>query len=130
MLNRARATALAAALDLDVDTVGVCHACLFFVSHSLEGGDEREIDGVVREFAHFLWDEGLAQTARVALEGARERGVPDAEAAVAEVEANGARSPVVRAIVRRLAGDLLARFAARLHTEGNGQARPSAASAS
>jgi hypothetical protein len=119
VLSRARAEALAAALDLDVDAIGICHACLFFVSHAVERGDEREIVQVVREFAPDLWAEGLAQPARLALERAHLRGVPDAEAAITDVELRGARSPVVEALVRRLAKDLLERIAAESHAAGN-----------
>ena len=50
-----------------------------------------------------LWAEGLAQPVRLALERARKRGVANAEEAIVAVDKSGHRSPVVRAIVRRLA---------------------------
>jgi hypothetical protein len=55
-----------------------------------------------------LWEEGLALYARLALERARVAGVPRADEAIVDIEQRGARSPVVRAIVRRLAEDRLA----------------------
>jgi hypothetical protein len=56
-----------------------------------------------------LWAEGLAQPVRLALERARKRGVANAEQAIVTVDKSGPRSPVVRAIVRRLAAELSAR---------------------
>jgi hypothetical protein len=46
---------------------------------------------------------------RLALEHARKRGVANANEAIVTVVKSGPRSPVVRAIVRRLAADLSAR---------------------
>lgn len=116
MLTAPRAETLAAALDLDLDAAGVCHACLLFVSFALERGDEREIARAVRRLTPDLWEDGLALPARAALERARRRGVPDAEAAIADMDVRGARSPAVRAIVRRLGADLLARMEASAAT--------------
>jgi len=56
---------LAAALDLDVYEVGICHACLCFVSFPLDAGDEREVARAVREFAPILWEDGLALPLRL-----------------------------------------------------------------
>jgi hypothetical protein len=103
-----KARKLAAELELDVHAIGICHACLCVVSFAIDGGDEADIRRQTNAFAGPLWHEGLALPARVALERARRTGVPLAEEAIADVEQRGARSPVVRAIVRRLGEDLLA----------------------
>ena len=97
--------ALAARLDLDLSAIGICHACLSFVSMALDSGDERAVAREIRRMAPDLWAEGLALPARAALERARKRGDPAAEAAIADVERLGPRSVVVKAIVRRLAED-------------------------
>jgi hypothetical protein len=103
----AHARDLVSRLDLDVHAIGICHACLCFVSFALDQGDESEARRQVAYFAPALWDEGLALPTRVALERARRAGIPRAEAAIADVDRRGARSPVVRAVVRRLGEDLL-----------------------
>src|SRR5258708_7151869 len=101
------ARALADALELDVHAIGICHACLCVVSFAIDKGDEAEIRREAAAFARPLWEEGLALPARRALERARVRGVPFAAEAIADIERRGARSPVVKAIVRRLGEDLL-----------------------
>jgi len=108
-MSPAEANELAAALDLDIDDMGICLACLSFVSFALDSGNERKVAGEITRVAPDLWDEGLAQAVRMALQRAQERRVGNADAAIAEVEANGPRSRIVRAIVRRLAADLSAR---------------------
>jgi len=108
-MTYAEAETLAAALDLDVDDVAICHACLSFVSFALDSGDDHEVACSIRRIAPDLWAEGLAQPVRMALERARERGVANAEEALAAIDRNGPRNLVVRAIVRRLAADLSAR---------------------
>jgi hypothetical protein len=100
------APAVAARLDLDVRSAGICLACLSFVSMALDSGDERAIRRETNRIARDLWEEGLALPVNVALERARKRGDPDAVPAIAEVERLGARSRIVKAIVRRLAEDL------------------------
>jgi hypothetical protein len=99
--------ALAAALDLDVHALPICLACLCDVSFAIDGGDERDVRRTVGQTAPHLWSEGLALPARKALERARVRGIAGAEAAIADVERRGVRSPIARAIVRRLGEDLL-----------------------
>ncbi len=69
----------------------------------LDEGDERAIRAAVRFFADLLWDEGLEEPVRAALERARRAGVDGAEAAVADVQARGSRSAVFEAVVRLLA---------------------------
>ena len=97
--------ALAAQLELAVDEVGICHACLSVVSFPQRAGDERETRRATNEFAPILWDEGLDAPVRAALDRAREAGVAGAEAAARDVEARGGPSVTVKAIVRRLAAD-------------------------
>jgi hypothetical protein len=108
-VTHAEAAALAAELELDVDDLAICHACLSFVSFAIDAGDERKVAGSITRTAPDLWAEGLAQPVRTALRRARERGVANAEEAIASVEKSGPRSQVTRAIVRRLAADLSAR---------------------
>lgn len=92
-------------LDLDLGA-GICHACLSFVSLALDGGDQVEIARQVRRMTPDLWADGLAEPALAAVRDACEVGVPDAEAALADLERYGGKSSVARAIVRRLAEDL------------------------
>jgi len=83
---RVTADQLAAALDLDVYEVGICHACLSFVSFPLDDGDERETARAIRRFAPILWEEGLALLLQASLERSRRRRVAAAEAAIADIE--------------------------------------------
>ncbi len=108
-MNHAESAVLAAALELDVDDIAICHACLGFVSFALDSGDDHEVACSITRIAPDLWAEGLALPVRLALERAFERGVANAEEAIAAVERQGPRSQVARAIVRRLAADLSAR---------------------
>jgi hypothetical protein len=105
----AQAERLAADLDLHVDDIGICHACLSFVSMAIDAGNPHKIRGAVQSMTPILWDEGLAVPARMALARARERGLANAREGLRDVEANGARSRTARAIVRRLGADLSAR---------------------
>jgi hypothetical protein len=105
----AEAERLAGQLDLDVDDIGICHACLSFVSMAIDAGNPHKVRGAVQSMTPHLWDEGLALPARMALARARERGVVNAGEGLRDVEANGARSRTARAIVRRLGGDLSAK---------------------
>jgi hypothetical protein len=108
-MTRAAADALAAELDLDVDDLAICHACLSFVSFALDSGDEREVTSWTRRMAPDLWAEGLAGPVRMALRRAHERGAANADEAIRLVDEKGPRNQVVYAIVRRLAADLSAR---------------------
>jgi hypothetical protein len=108
-VTRAAADALAAELDLDVDDLAICHACLSFVSFAIDSGDDREVTLWTRRMAPDLWAEGLEQPVRMALRRARERGLANSEEAVRVVDVKGARSQIVHAIVRRLAAELSAR---------------------
>jgi hypothetical protein len=64
------------------------------------------------------WDDGLAEPALAAVRRACELGVPDAEAALADLERHCGRSSVARSIVQRLAEELSrqARTEMRLET--------------
>jgi hypothetical protein len=95
--------------DLDLDDIGICLACLSFVSMAIDRGDEREIRGELIRMTPDLWAEGLALPARLALQRARKQGVAGAEAALADIEERGGCSLVAQAIVYRLAADLSAR---------------------
>ena len=100
------AAELATQLDLDVDEVGICHACLSFVTFPQRAGDERETRRATNEFAPILWDEGLEGPVREALARASAAGVAGADAAARDVEARGGGSGIVKAIVRRLDADI------------------------
>jgi hypothetical protein len=108
-VTRAEAAALAAVLELDVDDIAICHACLSFVSLAIDSGDDRQVAGSITRMAPDLWAEGLAQPVHLALERARKRGVANAEEAIVAVDKAGPRNQVVRAIVHRLAAELSAR---------------------
>lgn len=109
-LSTARAAAIVARLELDLDD-GICHACLCFVSFAVDDGDKREIGREVRRMTPDLWYDGLDVQALAAVRAARDAGVPDAEEALAELEARGGRSVIARAIVLRLAVELAQRAA-------------------
>jgi hypothetical protein len=111
-----RADALAARLELDVNR-GICHACLCFVSFALDGGDQAEVARQTRHMTPELWHDGLAEQALASVRRAVEQGVPDAEAALADLERSGGRSGVARAIVRRLAADLSRRTRTEMRLE-------------
>jgi hypothetical protein len=91
---------IARKLDLDVDDIGICHACLSFVSFAIDEGNAREIKHWTNRMTPDLWADGLEQPARMALRRAEEY------EAIADLDRNGACSNVAKAIVRRLAQDL------------------------
>jgi hypothetical protein len=111
-----RADLLATRLDIGLD-VGICYACLSFVSFALDGGDPAEIARETRRVTRDLWDEGLAEPALAAVQRACERGVPDAHAALADLERNRGSSSVARSIVRRLAEELSRRTRTEMRLE-------------
>ena len=115
-LPPARANALAAKLDIGLD-IGICHACLSLVSMALDGGIAPEITGRLCQMTPFLWDEGLAGPVLVAVREACDLGVPDAAAALDDLERRGGRSWIARAIVRRLAAELTRRTRIELRLE-------------
>ena len=87
-------------LDLDVYEMGICVACLSFVSFAIDGGDARDIRHWTNTMTPDLWADGLEEPARAALQRAEEY------EALADLDRNGSRSNVAKAIVRRLAADL------------------------
>jgi hypothetical protein len=111
-----RTDALVRELDVDLD-VGICYACLSFVSFALDGGDPSEIARQIRRMTPALWKDGLAEPALAAVRRASDRGVPDARAALVDLERNGCTSSVARSIVRRLAEELSRRTRTELHLE-------------
>lgn len=108
-MTHAEADAVAAALKLDVDDMAICHACLSFVCFAIDSGDQQDVARSITLVAPDLWVEGLKQPVRLALDRVRKRGVANAEEAIATVDKDGPCSLVVRAIVWRLAADLLSR---------------------
>jgi hypothetical protein len=101
-------------LDVGLDDAVICHACLSFVSFAIDNGDPSEITRWIRRMTPDLWVDGLAEPALAAVRRAGDRGVPDASAALADLERSGGRSSVARAIVRRLAEELSHRGRERL----------------
>jgi hypothetical protein len=102
-------------LPAHVHETRICLPCLSFVAFPLDSGDERELRRATLHFTPILWDEGLAEPARHALERARMRRMKDADRAVADVEARGPRTPIARAIVQVLALQLVAEMHAPLN---------------
>ncbi len=115
-LPQPRADVLTTMLDLDLDA-GICHACLSFVSFALDEGDPLEIARQIRRMTPDLWDDGLAGPALAAVRHVCELGVPDAEAALADLERHRGRSSVARSIVRRLADELSRRARTEMRLE-------------
>jgi hypothetical protein len=94
-------------LELDVMTSGICLACLTFVAFPLHAGDERQARREARKLTPDLWHEGLELAVLVALETGKCDGVSGATEAIEDVRRQGPRSPVVAAIVWRLAEQLV-----------------------
>jgi hypothetical protein len=126
-MRRETAKELANALELQLYSAGVCLACLTFVAFPLDSGDERTARREARKLAPNLWAEGLELTTMLALETARRDGVAGAAEAVEEVRQARWRSPVVHAIVWRLAELMVEDMAKR--KEVRRQREPSGASA-
>ena len=105
-MNVEVADQVAADLELSVHDIGICHACLSFVSFAIDKGDEREIRRETNRMTPDLWADGLDVPLKMALARARERGVPNADKALDDVAFNGPRSAIAKAVVRRLGADL------------------------
>ena len=103
------AHALAGRLDIDLDTTGICLACLSFISMPLVAGNLREARQEVRRIAPDLWAEGLDAPLRAALERARAAGDPDAGEAIRELDLAGGHARIVEPVVERLAQEQCAR---------------------
>jgi hypothetical protein len=98
--------ALAKRLDVGLHSRGVCPACLGFVAIAHDHGDEPDVAREIRRAAPLVWDEGLGDSVRAALEAAVRTGDPDADEGLRDLKVSHARSAVFRAVVRRLAADL------------------------
>jgi len=123
--SKRRADAVARELDVGLD-VGICHACLCFVTFALDDSPAA-LSGQVRRMTPILWSEGLAEPALAAARRACDRGIRDAHAALVDLEEHGGRSATARAIVRRLAAELARRARMEMHLEATRRERPSAA---
>jgi len=106
-MERAVALSVAAALDLRIPPFAPCPLCLLNVAWALRDEDEREVRRRIRFHAPILWDEGLDEPTLDALERAASAGVPNAGEALADVRARDARSPVVHALVRVRAQEMV-----------------------
>ena len=105
-MTKERALALAQTLQIGLHSPGVCPACISFVAMEIDRGNERRVAGEITSFAPLLWDEGLGEAVRAALEPLARGGDEEARLALAELVVRRERSPIFRAVVRRLAGEL------------------------
>jgi hypothetical protein len=117
-IAQAQADAVAAQLELDLDR-GICPVCLSFVSMALEAADPRKISRELRGMTPDLWHDGLDKQALAAAAKACELGVPNAYAALADLQLHGGKSIVAGAIVLRLAAELSARTRRRMEAAMN-----------
>ena len=122
LVSQLRADVFAAKLDLDAQAP-ICVACLSFVSFALDSGEPARVAGELRRVTPDLWAEGLAEVALAAVRRAAEHGVPDADAALVDLERNAAHSSVARAIVRRLAEELSHRTRTEMRLEAQARDR-------
>ena len=120
-----RSDELAASLDLDVESSGVCLACLFFVSMPLADGDTAAARREARRLVADLWQDSLDARLTAALVRARDDGVPDAGAALDDIDSRGPRATVVRAVVLRLAAELAEQARAEFRLLTDARARVS-----
>jgi hypothetical protein len=100
-LSHQRATELARRLEIPFD--GICLACLSFVSSAVHSGDARDVHTWVRRMTPDLWADGLDEIATEHLVRLCDRQDPDALEAHADVERDGSRTTIARAIVLDLA---------------------------
>ena len=119
-ISKVRAQAFAAQLELSL--VGVCLACLSFVSFAIDAGDEREISRQLRVMTPALWADGLDVQALAMARAACGRGIRDGPEALAELASLGPHSVIAREIVRRLAFELVNRTRTAMQLEA--RARP------
>lgn len=103
-LSRIQADAFVEQLDVGLDDV--CLACLSFVTSAIHDCDPAEVRRWVSRMAPSLWDDGLDEQILARVREASARETPGAAEALADVEQNGARSVVTRAVVLRLANEL------------------------
>jgi hypothetical protein len=116
-----RADAFASRLDIGLDC-GACLACLGVVCMEMDHGSPAKIRGALRAMSPELWADGLAEPALAAVRAAQDRGDPDAQAALEELEQRGGRSTVAQGIVRHLAEKLRRQVRTELRIEA--AARP------
>jgi hypothetical protein len=100
-----RAYGVAGKLDIGLD--GVCLACLSFIAIPLDLGEVDEARRALRRMTPDIWDDGLEEPALEAVRRALADKVYDAEHALADLEEHGGRSHTARAIVYRLAEQLV-----------------------
>jgi hypothetical protein len=100
-----RAAEVAAMLDVNLGSPGVCLACLHVVAMELEDGSPRDAAGALAFVAETLWVEGLDTSVLQALERRAAAGADVADA-LRDVRRRGPRSATFRATVRRLAEEL------------------------
>jgi hypothetical protein len=104
-MTEERAAALAATFQIGLHSPGVCPACICFVAIEIDHGNERRVADEITSFAPLLW-EGLGEVVRGELERRVRGGDEEARVALAELVVRRERSPVFRAVVRRLAAEL------------------------
>jgi hypothetical protein len=104
-LSDVRAYSIASSLDVGLD--GVCLLCLSIVSIPLERGDEAEVRRELRAMTPDIWADGLRAKALPAARRAVEAGTEGAAELLADLERNGGKGAAARAIVRRLAAELV-----------------------
>jgi hypothetical protein len=105
-VTKERVAALAATLQIGLHSPGVCPACISFVAMEIDDGNERRVAGQITSFAPLLWGEGLGDVVRGELERLVRGGDEDARVGLAELVVRRERSPIFRAVVRRLAAEL------------------------
>ena len=106
-LPKAKADAIVDRIEVQLDGSGVCLACLTFVAFPLDEGDEKKAASSTRRMTPDLWFDGLEEYALNVVRSARDRGVAGADVALADLEQRGGQSAVARAIVRKLAGQMV-----------------------
>jgi hypothetical protein len=106
-LSKAKADAIVDRIQVRLDGSGVCLACLTFVAFPLDEGDEKNAASWTRRMTPDLWFDGLQEYALNVVRSARDSGVAGADVALVDLEQRGGRSAVARAIVRKLAGQMV-----------------------
>jgi phosphoglycolate phosphatase-like HAD superfamily hydrolase len=94
--------------QLKLDAIPVCPMCLFDLAWQIHQGKPRHPATVART-ADWVWPE-LEEGLREAVVEARMREVAGAEDALGDLESRGWRSPLVRAVVERLAQQMADEF--------------------
>ena len=102
-----RVDELAKSLEVGLHSPGVCPMCLLLVGTELEREDGRPAAGRITVVAPTLWAEGLDRPVRDALERKVRAGIVDATEALLDFDERGFRSGIFRAVVRRLAAELM-----------------------